>query len=261
MNLQLIPLPALKDNYIWLIKKTDQCIVVDPGDAEVVIRYLESHSCCLSAILITHYHWDHTQGISALIKKWSVPVFGPCGVEAVTHIARVEDEIKGLEGSLSLNVLEIPGHTLDHLAYYVLPAKDNPGMVFCGDTLFGAGCGRVFEGTLEQMYQSLMRLRSLPSDTLVCPGHEYTVANCRFAAWLEPHYSAVQARLQSVIATRAAGHSTLPSRLEEEKSTNPFLRCDEVSLVQSVLQHFPKTSPDPLEVFGTIRNCKDHWNS
>lgn len=290
MPFQIIPIPALQDNYIWLLWHRDMpdCVVIDPGEARPVIRYLVQHQLSLSAILVTHHHWDHTNGIEALLQQWPVPVFGPSRevISGLTHPLKADDQIKLLQGRVRFNILEIPGHTRGHIAYYgrldllrkvVLRPHSSFGLgfghyadftesllesypiLFCGDTLFTAGCGRLFEGTAEQMYRSLMQLRALPDKTQIYCGHEYTWANLCFAQYLEPQNPAIQARLKAVKCARAQLAPTVPSLLREEKLTNPFLRCDAADFVRQVRLRWPYVGLSPIEIFKAVRQCKDNW--
>ena len=218
----VIPLRAFKDNYIWLIVIDENAWVVDPGDAVPVIKYLNEQHLQLKGILITHHHADHAGGIKDLLKEWSsIPVYGfsQKTVPLVSHTVKQNDTVD--LGAIKFNVLEIPGHTLDHVAYY------NDEMVFTGDTLFSAGCGRVFEGTHAQMYQSLMKLAQLPMHLKVYCGHEYTLQNLKFASLVEPENSFIQEKIMTVKSLLAAAKPSLPSTLSDEKNINPFLRCSD----------------------------------
>jgi hydroxyacylglutathione hydrolase len=253
--IHIFPIFGLRDNLIWTVRMASACVIVDPGEAQPVIQALEAQKLTPSAILVTHHHWDHTQGIPELRAQWPVPVFGPTQETIVgrTHPVREGDSVQLLEGALELVVLEIPGHTRDHIAYY------GSQSLFSGDTLFGAGCGRVFEGTFEEMYASLLRLSALPEHTHLYCGHEYTEANLKFAAWLEPDNLAVQMRLETVQKRRAIGQVTLPSRLSEEHLTNPFLRCSDTRMQAAVNRRLPKPCLSPVDCFRRVRQWKDAW--
>ena len=249
---EVIRIPAFKDNYIWLLRKGASAVVVDPGDANCVLEVLERERLTLDSILITHHHHDHQGGVAGLLSRYpSAEVFGPA-VESITGLTR---PLRGGEAiapaglDVELQVLAVPGHTLGHLAYYC------PDALFCGDTLFGAGCGRLFEGTPAQMNASLGRLATLPDDTLVYCAHEYTEANLRFALAVEPRNAAVRERVERVAALRAAGHSSVPSTLREEKATNPFLRCSEPAVVAAALEH-AAVDASPGAVFAAIRRWR-----
>ncbi|MBS1139079.1 MAG: Beta-lactamase-like protein [Proteobacteria bacterium] len=224
-------IPAFKDNYIWLLTQGKRAYVVDPGDAAPVQARLEADGLTLEGILITHHHADHQGGVAELKARWQAEVYAP-GNESITGCTCP------LSGGESLDVLgqnvkvmAVPGHTLGHLAYYV------PGALFCGDTLFGAGCGRLFEGTPAQMSASLDSIAALPDDTLIYCAHEYTEMNLRFARAVEPENPALLARVAKVAALREAGLPSVPSTLAEEKATNPFLRCQEAAVVEAGLEH------------------------
>lgn len=216
-------LSALKDNYIWVIvNDRKEALVVDPGDVVPVLDYLTQEHLRLIAILATHKHWDHTDGIAGLLKAFpKTPVYGPFKdqVSLANHDV-IEGQMIHIENFPSIKVLEIPGHTRGHVAYLI---ENN---LFCGDTLFAAGCGRVFDGTYEEMFASLQKLRALPDDTEIYCGHEYTLNNLKFALAAEPENLKIQERMKAGEALRAQGLITLPSNLALEKETNPFLRVD-----------------------------------
>ncbi|RUO40759.1 hydroxyacylglutathione hydrolase [Pseudidiomarina aestuarii] len=220
-------LPAFTDNYIWLARELDSqhVVVVDPGDEKPVLDYLQAHQLTLSAILITHHHWDHTDGLLPLLEHFDVPVYGPVNPKIQGVTERVQDgdrvSVPGLDEPM--HVIETPGHTLDHISFY------NTTAVFCGDTLFAAGCGRMFEGNPEQYYQSLQRLGELPADTKVYCAHEYTAANVKFAAAAEPNNTSLREFAQWVTAQRQQNQITLPTTIEQEWQINPFLRAQSVA--------------------------------
>lgn len=256
MTVQIIPIPALQDNYIWiLIDEKRQVWVVDPGEAAPVLDYLKAERCTLKGILITHHHADHTGGVKALLQYQAVPVFGSylSKIESVTQPLRELDQIQLSESWPKFQILEIPGHTLDHLAFIA------PGMLFCGDTLFAAGCGRVFEGTASQMYTSLQKLAVLPDSIQVYCAHEYTLANLRFAMQVEPQNPRLAERMQRVQVLRDQDLPSLPSLLKEEKETNPFLRCEEAAVIASASEKAGKRLQDPVEVFTALRTWKSKF--
>ncbi|MBS1143475.1 MAG: Beta-lactamase-like protein [Proteobacteria bacterium] len=232
-------IPAFKDNYIWLLTRGKRAVVVDPGDAAPVIARLEADGLTLEGILITHHHADHQGGIAELTARWQAEIYAPV-VESITGCTRPLSggELIEVLGE-TVAVLAVPGHTRGHLAYSV------PGALFCGDTLFGAGCGRLFEGTPEQMSASLDQIAALPDDTLIYCAHEYTGMNLRFALAIEPDNAALQARVAKVAALRAAGRPSVPLTLAEEKATNPFLRCEVPAVVDAGLRHAAQTGEDP----------------
>jgi hydroxyacylglutathione hydrolase len=251
--MDIVPLPAFRDNYIWTLRDDRHAAVVDPGEAGPVSRYLEKERLRLVAILATHHHPDHTGGIAELVAARKVPVFGPKGepIPALTHPVGQGDEVNVPELAASFTVLDIPGHTRAHVAYYGL------GALFCGDTLFACGCGRVFEGTPEQMVDSLAKLAALPDDTRVYCGHEYTLANIEFARKVDPQNAALAAREERARKLRSAGKPTLPSTLGEERATNPFLRCAEPVVVESANKYLGARVADPVRVFAAIRDWKN----
>lgn len=252
---EIVPLAAFKDNYIWTLRDSKCAAVVDPGDARPVRDYLEREGIRLVAILATHHHPDHVGGIAELVAADKVPVFGPKGepIPALTHPLGEGDAAEIPELGAKFSVLEIPGHTRAHVAYYGL------GSLFCGDTLFACGCGRVFEGTPAQMLASLTKLAALPDATKVYCGHEYTLANIRFARAVDPGNPTLAAREARAQALRAAGKPTLPSTLGEERATNPFLRCAEPAVVESANKYLGARAADPVRVFAAIREWKNKF--
>ncbi|CAN5215462.1 hydroxyacylglutathione hydrolase [soil metagenome] len=216
-------LPAFSDNYLWLLQRDGDAAIVDPGEAQVVERALEERGLRLTAILLTHHHADHTGGAAELAARHRCPVYGPAG-EAISATTVRLDEGDMFEAvGVRFTTIAVPGHTLGHVAY----AAREPAMVFCGDTLFAAGCGKLFEGTPAQMWRSLRQLAALPDDTEVYCGHEYTVSNIRFARLADPANLALADRQQEAAGLRARGLPTLPSTIGRERLTNPFLRADE----------------------------------
>ncbi len=253
--LEIVPLPAFKDNYIWTLRAGKYAAVVDPGEAQPVKEYLAREKLTLVAILATHHHPDHVGGIAELVAMTKVPVFGPKGepIPALTHPVGQGDRVEITEVAAQFSVLDIPGHTRAHVAYYGL------GSLFCGDTLFACGCGRVFEGTAEQMLESLSKLAALPDQTKVYCGHEYTLANIRFARAVDPHNAALKAREERAQRLRDADQPTLPSTLGEERATNPFLRCDQPVVVESANKYLGARVADPARVFAAIRDWKNRF--
>ena len=251
--LEIVPLRAFKDNYIWTLRDQRVAAVVDPGEAGPVKEYLAREGLSAAAILATHHHPDHVGGIAELVRAKRVPVFGPKGepIPELTHPVGQGDTVAIAELGVSFSVLDIPGHTRAHVAYYGL------GSLFCGDTLFACGCGRVFEGTAEQMVASLAKLAALPDATKVYCGHEYTLANIKFARAVEPHNAELAAREARAQKLRDAGLPTLPSTLGEERATNPFLRCAESAVVESANKYLGARIADPVRVFAAIREWKN----
>lgn len=250
----VIRIPAFRDNYIWLLRNGAAAVVVDPGDAPPVLDALARQGLSLAAIVVTHHHADHQGGISSLLAHFSCPVFGPAAesITGLTQPLRGGETIRIDALDSEFRVLALPGHTLGHLAYY------GAGCVFCGDTMFGAGCGRLFEGSPAQMLDSLERLAALPDDTAVYCAHEYTEANLRFALAVEPGNRRLQTRVNEVAVTRAKGLSTVPSTIALEKATNPFLRCGEPEVIASV-QRRAAAGSGPLEVFTALREWKNDF--
>jgi hydroxyacylglutathione hydrolase len=248
-------IPAFADNYIWLIRSSgNACAVVDPGDAEPVERALESAGLELAYVLLTHHHPDHVGGLPALARKHQPEVFGPNDprIRGIHHVAG-EGDTAGLPRlGLQFDVLEVPGHTSTHIAFH------GHGSLFCGDTLFSVGCGRLFEGTPEQMQSSLDKLAGLPANTRVYCGHEYTQSNCRFALEVEPENPALQRRAQSVEIARAQGERTVPSLLGEEREVNPFLRSRAAAVVEAARRRDPQAAPGS-STLAVIRSWKDGW--
>ena len=253
--MEVAPVSAFKDNYVWTLRNSSDAAVVDPGDARPVLEYLAREKLRLCAILATHHHPDHTGGIEELVSKQRVPVFGPRHepIPALTHPVSEGDRVEIPELGVTFSVLDIPGHTRAHVAYY------GAGALFCGDTLFACGCGRLFEGTADQMYDSLSKLAALPDDTKVYCGHEYTLANIGFARAVEPGNRSLTEREARDRKLRDAGKPTLPSTLGEEKATNPFLRCREPAVVESANKYLGSRVADPVRVFAAIRDWKNKF--
>jgi hydroxyacylglutathione hydrolase len=245
----IIPIPALKDNYIWLIQETDTVAIVDPGEAGPVLQVLHDQRLHPSAILVTHHHWDHVNGIQELLKHYPVPVYGPA-------TESIPGRIKGLrEGDrvhlpglgIHFQVFDVPGHTLGAIAYY------GEGLLFSGDTLFTAGCGRLFEGTPAQMYESLSKLASLDETTQLYCGHEYTLANAHFALTVEPGNQALRRRADEVAELRAKSLPTLPTTIAAERAANPFLRPESPEIRKNLAM------PDApnAKIFAELRERKN----
>jgi len=257
------PIAAFNDNYIWLIIRPDskQCIVVDPGDANVVIAHLMAHQLELTAVLVTHHHQDHIGGVAQLrdyaaANQQKLTVYGPTiEAQSVTDIALEQGDIADIKSlGLKFNILNLPGHTLGHIAFY------DQHSLFCGDTLFAGGCGRMFEGTPEQMANSLQKLADLPHTTEVYCAHEYTLANLEFAQAVEPNNETISARIAYCQQQRLLKQPTLPSTIEQERATNPFLRTTQAEVIATILaRSLANTRPSPIEAFAHLRQWKDNF--
>ena len=248
----IIRIPAFKDNYIWLLRKGTAAVVVDPGDAVPVFAALERERLSLAAILVTHHHADHQGGVAALLARSPMPVYGPAAesITGLSHPLRGGETI-GLEAlGCEIKVLAVPGHTAGHVAYRSGRA------LFCGDTLFSGGCGRIFEGTPAQLLASLDRLAALPDETRVCCAHEYTLSNLRFAQAVEPGNAAISQHLAHCQAVRERGEPTLPSRIGLERQINPFLRSREPALLAALAQRDP-AAQDEVARFAALREWKN----
>ena len=254
-SLQVTAIPAFDDNYLWLIHDQEYAAIVDPGDANAVEAVLATHQLKLAAILLTHHHADHAGGVPALLRHWNVPVYGPASerIPGISHPLREGDVVTLTSPALQLSVLDVPGHTAGHIAYV---AQGEPWL-FCGDTLFAGGCGRLFEGTAEQMTRSLKKIAALPDNTKVYCAHEYTVSNLRFAVAAEPDNQHTAERLVAAQALRARGIATVPSTLGEEKLTNPFLRYREKSIADLLRSSGRLNNEDPVAAFAALREWKN----
>lgn len=253
-------MPAFADNYLWLIHDHQHAAVVDPGDAAPIEAALAAMRLKLAAILLTHHHGDHAGGVADLLKHWQVPVFGPASekIAGISHPLAEGDTVTLPELGLSLSVLDVPGHTAGHIAYVAQPAPDQHWL-FCGDTLFAGGCGRLFEGTPAQMTTSLGKLAALPDHTRVYCAHEYTVSNLRFAVAAEPGNPAVAQRLADAMAMRERGEATVPSTLSLEKATNPFLRYREPGITNTLRSEGKLAGNDPIAAFAALREWKNNY--
>jgi hydroxyacylglutathione hydrolase len=256
-SLSVLAIPAFADNYLWLIHDGVHAAVVDPGDAAPVLAALNAHRLSLAAILLTHHHADHVGGVPALLQRYPVPVFGPRS-EAIPGITAALGEgdrvtVPGLQ--LALHVLDVPGHTSGHIAY-VAPVQ---GWLFCGDTMFAGGCGRLFEGTPAQMAASLAKLAALPDATLMFCAHEYTLANLRFAHEVEPGNPAVTERIAAEQDKRDRGLPTIPSSIAIEKATNPFLRYREPAILDRLSAAGRLASREPIAAFAALREWKNSY--
>ncbi len=253
---ELIPLPAFNDNYIWVLTEQHNpyCLVVDPGDAEVVTEYLQQQQKTLAAILITHHHADHTGGIRQLKQQYpGCRVIGPAAeklkIQELEQLVAGGDNVTVPELNWQCQVFDLPGHTAGHIGFYSAP------VLFCGDTLFSVGCGRLFEGTAKQLYQSLQSIAALPDNTLLCCTHEYTLANIAFALSIEPENTDLQQYLKHCQQKRQLSEPTLPALLATERKVNPFLRCENIALQLRFNQN------SALALFTLLRQAKDQFKS
>ncbi len=256
--LHVTGIPAFHDNYLWLLRRPGEArvTVVDPGDAAPVLAFLQQHQLVLDSMLVTHHHRDHIGGVPALKAATGATVYGP----AIDRMAECDVALHGGETlelpalQLAFEVLAVPGHVREHIAFY------GDGRLFCGDTLFLAGCGRVFTGTVEQLFASLNRLQQLPPETLIYCTHEYTASNLRFARAVEPDHAGLQAREADVVARRGRGEATVPGRLAEELATNPFLRCAEPALQRAIAAATGEPITDARSGFIALRAWKDRFS-
>jgi hydroxyacylglutathione hydrolase len=253
--MKIVPISAFRDNYIWAVCSDTHCALVDPGQAEPVLNFLAGTNLTLAAILVTHRHSDHVGGIEALVAQFpGTPVYGPAEEDIPCRTQALTDGSEITLGALGrYAVLTVPGHTEGHIAYH------GEGALFCGDTLFAAGCGRVLGGTASQLYASLQRLAALPADTRIYCAHEYTLSNLRFAQTVEPDNQAITLRQAACTALRERGEPTLPARLAEEWATNPFLRVDEPTVQTRAAEHAGSVPIDAPAVFAVLRSWKDHF--
>jgi len=263
-SISITPIKAFSDNYIWAINNNNMTTLVDPGDANVCIEFLEKNELSLNTILITHHHSDHTGGITKLVdycqqKQWPLSVYGPaneniphCDVKLIENDAVILDEF-----GIDFCIIDLPGHTAGHIAYFT--KSHSIPILLCGDTLFSGGCGRLFEGSPNQMLNSLTKLADLPENTQVYCTHEYTQANLAFALTVEPNNQELINYNNKVSELRSKDHPTIPSSIQLEKQINPFLRCHKQSIQSSAKQFETDTNATPLDTFTTIRRWKDQF--
>lgn len=256
MMIDISPIPAFQDNYIWLISNGTHAVVVDPGDAAPVMDYLQQHRLSLDTILITHHHADHIGGVSTLLNHFPAKVYAPKKEHyEFPHQAVIDQQqVKLANLGLTLQVLEVPGHTLGHVAYY------GANSLFCGDTLFGAGCGRLFEGTPEQMFTSLQKIAAMPKETNVYCAHEYTLHNLNFAYSVEPHNTDLINRIEATKALRENEIPSLPSSINLELATNPFLRCHSPEISKNLgLANTASSQAELIQVFTLLRQMRNQF--
>lgn len=255
--MDLIALPAFQDNYFWMLHNGRQALVVDPGSAAPVLAALQQHDLALSSILVTHHHAGHTGGVAELHGLTGATVYGPAHERIPEPFHRLNggDRVQAL--GIGFRVMDVPGHTAGHIAYFAAEVDGAP-LLFCGDTLFSGGCGRLFEGTPAQMLASLDALAALPGNTRVCAAHEYTLSNLRFARAVEPGNQALAEYQGQCERLREQGLPTLPSTIATERAINPFLRSREGAVVQSVRAHAPSAT-DEVSVFAALREWKNNF--
>ena len=252
--LSVEPIKAYTDNYIWLVSTNEGSIVVDPGESKEILNLVDSNKIDLKGVLITHHHYDHTNGLLDLTNKMNLEVYGPKKIEGINNIVKESDKFSLI--GIDFEVIEIPGHTLDHLAFYSSNNKDP--ILFCGDTLFAGGCGRVFEGTFEQMFKSLKKISNYPKETKIFCGHEYTLSNLKFALEVDKDNKQLSDEYINVKKLISSDIPSLPTNLNKELKVNPFLRCNEINIKNKVIDKFDIID-DELEIFTALRKWKDNF--
>jgi hydroxyacylglutathione hydrolase len=256
--MNLLPLPAFSDNYIWLLQHQGMALVVDPGESTPVNHWLKENNHRLDCILVTHHHGDHTGGVSDLQREWGAKVYGPAKEKlGFEYQAMAQGSSLSWHG-LNFRTIDVPGHTAGHIAYYAEPDNQTP-LLFCGDTLFSGGCGRLFEGTAEQMLQSMDKLAALPSTTRVCCAHEYTLSNLKFANAVEPDNLVLKDYISKCQQLRAQNLPTLPAELGNELQINPFLRTRNPSVINAVKKMAPPGTDKEAEIFAQLRIWKNEY--
>ncbi len=258
MTVKIWPISAFSDNYIWTIVQSDLAVVVDPGDATPVLAYLRDNGLTLSSILVTHHHADHVGGVAELVAQTGATVYGPADSDIpCRNIPLREGDHVNLGALGRFSVLEVPGHTLDHIAYF--GQVDERNVLFCGDTLFATGCGRLFEGNSRQMQQSLDKFRKMPHNTSVYCAHEYTVGNIRWACEVDPHNPDLEQWKREAQTLRDNNQATVPTSLGHELKTNPFMRTDDPAVVTAAEQKAGRSLDKPENVLEVLREWKNHF--
>ena len=253
--LSVKPIKAYQDNYIWLVSTNEGSIVVDPGESKKILNLIDNNEIDLKGVLITHHHFDHTNGLSDLLNERGLEVYGPKNnVNGINNIVKNNDKFTVI--GIDFEVIEIPGHTLDHIAFYSF--NDGEPILFCGDTLFSGGCGRVFEGTFDQMFIALKKISKYPKETKIFCGHEYTLSNLKFALAVDENNEDLIKEYDNIKNIVDSGNPSLPTILEKELKINPFLRCDNHHIKNKIVSKF-NTSDDEFEVFCALRQWKDNF--
>ena len=253
--LSVKPIKAYQDNYIWLVSTNEGSIVVDPGESKKILNLIDNNEIDLKGVLITHHHFDHTNGLSDLLNERGLEVYGPKNnVNGINNIVKNNDKFTVI--GIDFEVIEIPGHTLDHIAFYSF--NDGEPILFCGDTLFSGGCGRVFEGTFDQMFIALKKISKYPKETKIFCGHEYTLSNLKFALAVDENNEDLIEEYDNIKNIVDSGNPSLPTILEKELKINPFLRCDNHHIKNKIVSKF-NTSDNELEVFSALRQWKDNF--
>ena len=252
--LSVEPIKAYTDNYIWLVSTNEGSIVVDPGESKEILNLIDTNKIDLKGVLITHHHYDHTNGLLDLTNKMNLEVYGPEKIEGINNIVNESDKFSLI--GINFEVIEIPGHTLDHLAFYS-PNNEDP-ILFCGDTLFAGGCGRVFEGTFEQMFMSLKKISKYPKETKVFCGHEYTLSNLKFALEVDKDNKDLVNEFNNIEKLISSDIPSLPTNLNKELKLNPFLRCHDIDIKNKVIEKFDIID-DELQIFTALRKWKDNF--
>ena len=253
--LSVEPIKAFTDNYIWLVSTNEGSIVIDPGESKNIQKLIDNKKIDLKGILITHHHYDHTNGLSELVKINELEVYGPVNnIDDINHRLTDKDKISII--GIDFDVISIPGHTLDHIGFY--SANANNPILFCGDTLFAGGCGRIFEGTYEQMFHSLKKITKLPTNTNIYCGHEYTLSNLKFALEADDTNKELIEEFKKVENKINSNIPSLPTTLDKELKVNPFLRCHNINIQNKIIEKF-KVSNSELEVFTALRKWKDNF--